>query len=63
VHRDALQADHVYCTLGTTIKKAGSRARFREVDFTYPSAIASKEPIGTTVVASRDIEDCAGASA
>jgi uncharacterized protein YbjT (DUF2867 family) len=38
---DHLRADHVFCTLGTTIKKAGTRERFREVDFSYPEAIAS----------------------
>jgi len=27
--------DIVYCTLGTTIRKAGSQEKFREVDFTY----------------------------
>jgi uncharacterized protein YbjT (DUF2867 family) len=40
-HRDQLRADHVFCTLGTTMKKAGSRERFREVDFTFPTAIAT----------------------
>jgi len=35
-----LVADHVFCTLGTTIKKAGSRERFRDVDFTYPHELA-----------------------
>lgn len=38
--RDSLQADDVICTLGTTIKKAGSQAEFRKVDFTYPLQIA-----------------------
>jgi len=32
--------DAVICTLGTTIKKAGSRAAFREVDYDYPLAVA-----------------------
>jgi len=27
--------DHVFCALGTTIKKAGSRAAFRRVDFEF----------------------------
>jgi hypothetical protein len=27
--------DHVYCALGTTIKKAGSRSAFRRVDFEF----------------------------
>jgi uncharacterized protein YbjT (DUF2867 family) len=29
------EIDHVYCCLGTTIKKAGSRAAFRKVDFDF----------------------------
>ncbi len=37
---DFLRVDHVFCTLGTTIKKAGSQERFRQVDFGYPEAIA-----------------------
>lgn len=36
-----LRADHVYCALGTTIAKAGSQARFREVDFGYPLRVAT----------------------
>jgi uncharacterized protein YbjT (DUF2867 family) len=38
--RRQLQADHVFSALGTTMKKAGSRARFREVDFEYPLRLA-----------------------
>ena len=34
------QADAAICTLGTTIKKAGSREKFREVDHDYPLAVA-----------------------
>lgn len=30
-----LQADHVYCCLGTTIKTAGSAAAFTKVDYDY----------------------------
>ncbi len=33
-------ADHVFCALGTTIRQAGSRAAFREVDLKYPVALA-----------------------
>jgi len=33
--RPRLRGDHVYCALGTTIRKAGSQERFREVDFEY----------------------------
>ena len=35
-----LRADHVFCALGTTIRKAGSQARFRQVDFEYPRHLA-----------------------
>ena len=34
------QADAVICTLGTTIKVAGSKAAFRAVDYDYPLAVA-----------------------
>jgi uncharacterized protein YbjT (DUF2867 family) len=37
---DVWRVDHVFCALGTTIKKAGSQARFRAVDFGYPHTIA-----------------------
>jgi len=33
-------ADDVYCAIGTTIKKAGSQSKFREVDFQYPLNLA-----------------------
>lgn len=32
--------DQVFCALGTTIKKAGSQAAFRRVDFDYPLQVA-----------------------
>jgi uncharacterized protein YbjT (DUF2867 family) len=32
---DLLTANHVYCCLGTTIKKAGSPEAFRKVDYDY----------------------------
>ena len=35
-----LVADHVYCAMGTTIRKAGSQQRFREVDGEYPRQLA-----------------------
>lgn len=35
-----IQADDVYCCLGTTMKKAGSKAAFYQVDYTYPHEIA-----------------------
>ena len=39
-HREYLRADHVFCALGTTIAKAGSQAKFREVDYEYPRRLA-----------------------
>ena len=38
--RDRLAADHVFCALGTTMRKAGSRAAFRTVDLEYPLRLA-----------------------
>jgi len=38
--RDQLAADHVFCALGTTLRQAGSRARFRVVDHDYPACLA-----------------------
>ncbi|MEM6336398.1 MAG: oxidoreductase, partial [Bacteroidota bacterium] len=35
-----LQADDVFCCLGTTIKKAGSQEAFRRVDYLYPLDLA-----------------------
>ncbi len=39
---DALKivADDVFCCLGTTMRKAGSKSAFYKVDFTYPLEIA-----------------------
>src|SRR6478736_2771293 len=37
--RPHLAVDDVYCCLGTTMKKAGSQAAFRRVDFDYPLAV------------------------
>jgi uncharacterized protein YbjT (DUF2867 family) len=37
---DRLRGDHVFCALGTTIRKAGSQARFRVVDHDYPLRLA-----------------------
>ncbi len=39
-HPEWFRVDQVACALGTTIRKAGSRAAFRRVDFDYPIAIA-----------------------
>lgn len=35
-----VEAEDVYCCLGTTIKRAGSQAAFRRVDHDYPVALA-----------------------
>ena len=35
-----IKADHIYCSLGTTMKKAGSRDAFKKVDYEYPLQIA-----------------------
>jgi uncharacterized protein YbjT (DUF2867 family) len=37
---DVFRATHVFCALGTTIKQAGSRERFRQVDFSYSLRVA-----------------------
>lgn len=37
---DAPRVDDVFCCLGTTIKKAGSKAAFRKVDQDYVAALA-----------------------
>ncbi|MCL1699721.1 NAD(P)H-binding protein [Lysinibacillus sp. Bpr_S20] len=39
--KDIEFAHELYCCLGTTIKKAGSREAFEKVDFEYPLTIAS----------------------
>jgi uncharacterized protein YbjT (DUF2867 family) len=40
LERNRVEAEDVYCCLGTTIKQAGSQAAFRRVDFDYPVALA-----------------------
>ena len=37
---EELVADHVFCALGTTMRKAGSREQFRIVDLEYPLRLA-----------------------
>ena len=39
---DFPDADDIFCTLGTTIKKAGSQEAFYTVDFTYPMELAKR---------------------
>lgn len=36
-----IKTDHVFCCLGTTMKKAGSREAFRKVDYEFPLQIAN----------------------
>jgi uncharacterized protein YbjT (DUF2867 family) len=38
--QDWFEVDWVFCALGTTMRKAGSREAFRRVDYKYPLAIA-----------------------
>jgi len=45
-YRDELVADDVYCCLGSTIKKAGSRRRFREIDYGYTLGLAQAAQLG-----------------
>ncbi|GAB3259807.1 oxidoreductase [Larkinella harenae] len=37
-----VQADDVFCCLGTTMKKAGSREAFQKVDYQYPLDVAKR---------------------
>lgn len=37
---DLVKGDDFFCTIGTTIKKAGSEEAFRKVDFEYPKNFA-----------------------
>lgn len=37
---DKIKADDVFCCLGTTISKAGSKENFKKVDLTYPYEVA-----------------------
>lgn len=39
-HPEWFRVDQVFCALGTTIRKAGSREAFRRVDFDYAFAVA-----------------------
>jgi uncharacterized protein YbjT (DUF2867 family) len=49
----AFRVDDVYCCLGTTIRQAGSRGRFRQVDYGYPmmTARAARAGGAATMVA------------
>lgn len=37
-----VQADDIYCCLGTTMKKAGSKEAFQKVDYQYPLDVAKR---------------------
>lgn len=39
-HRELIRGDVVFCCLGTTIRQAGSQARFKAVDYFYPLTLA-----------------------
>lgn len=40
-YKELVVGDDFFCTIGTTIKKAGSKEAFRKVDFEYPRQFAS----------------------
>lgn len=40
-YKELVVGDDFFCTIGTTIKKAGSQEAFRKVDFEYPKQFAS----------------------
>lgn len=39
--QDIKQVDDIFCCLGTTMKKAGSKDEFRKVDYEYPFKLAT----------------------
>ena len=39
-YQDLVKGDDFFCTIGTTIKTAGSKEAFRKVDFEYPTQFA-----------------------
>lgn len=40
-YKELIEGDDFFCTIGTTIKKAGSKDAFRKVDFKYPRQFAT----------------------
>jgi len=40
-YKELVVGDDFFCTIGTTIKKAGSKEAFRKVDFGYPKQFAA----------------------
>src|SRR5688572_6508738 len=54
-NKPLIKGDHLYCCVGTSIKKAGSQKKFREVDYELPvrlAAIASENKISCLAVIS-----------
>ena len=41
-HDELFRVDAIICALGTTIRQAGSRTRFRTIDYEYPLAFATR---------------------
>src|SRR5688572_2901078 len=39
-YNNAFKADDIFCCLGTTMAKAGSKENFNQVDFYYPLLVA-----------------------
>jgi uncharacterized protein YbjT (DUF2867 family) len=40
-YKELVVGDNFFCTIGTTIKKAGNKEAFRKVDFEYPKQFAA----------------------
>ena len=40
-YQDLVRGDDFFCTIGTTIKRAGTKEAFRKVDFEYPQQFAT----------------------
>ena len=40
-YKEFVEGDDFFCTIGTTIKKAGSKEAFKKVDFEYPRQFAT----------------------
>jgi uncharacterized protein YbjT (DUF2867 family) len=38
-HNELIKGDVLFCCLGTTIRKAGSKAKFRQIDFEFPAKL------------------------
>ncbi|NOU89272.1 NAD(P)H-binding protein [Paenibacillus sp. LMG 31460] len=46
IEQSDMEHAHVFCTLGTTIKKAGSQEQFRKVDLDYPMRLGQMASTG-----------------